>query len=116
MKHFVVLFLSALCFAQAAQTSSLNATVEKLLTAVEKSDCKFVRNGSEHNGKDASAHMRRKYEHFKKDIKTPEDFIEKCASKSELSGKPYSVKLPDGKTIRCDEWLKKTLLEIQKTP
>src|SRR2546423_1857503 len=65
----------------AAETEPLSKTVDYLIGQVEKSNLKFVRNGDEHTGKEAAEHMRRKYNHFKKEIKTPEDFIEKCAAK-----------------------------------
>ena len=55
--------------------------------------------------------MRRKYDRFKKEIKSIDDFVAKCASKSELSGKPYMVKTPDGKTIKCEDWLKERAVE-----
>jgi hypothetical protein len=100
----------------AAETDSTKAKIEALLAAVEKSDAKFVRNGDEHTGKEAAEHMRRKYDHFKKEIKTPEDFIAKCATKSELSGKPYMIKLPDGKSIKAEDWMKGKLVELEKKP
>lgn len=105
MKVWLLALFTALVFSSAAAESAVDQKINELIAVVEKSDCTFIRNGSNHNGKDAAAHMRRKYNHFKKEIKSPEDFIEKCASKSELSGKPYLVKTPDGKTVRCDAWL-----------
>jgi hypothetical protein len=99
----------------AADPEPVAKTVDYLIARVEKSDWKFIRNGDEHTGKEASEHMRRKYNHFKKEIKTPEDFIEKCASKSELSGKPYNVKKPDGSTMKCGEWMKTLLDEHRKS-
>src|SRR5689334_3961914 len=96
-----LLFGSRTAFAE--EKASLPQTVDHLISMVEKSKCIFIRNGSEHTPKEAAEHMRKKYNYFKKDIKTPADFIEKCASKSELSGKPYLVKLPDGKTIKCED-------------
>ena len=102
----------ALC---AADTEPVAKTVDYLIAQVEKSDCKFIRNGDEHTSKEAAQHMRRKYDHFKKEIKTPEDFIEKCAAKSEVSGKPYTVKKPDGSTIKCEDWMKSLLAERQKS-
>jgi hypothetical protein len=107
-------FLFALlsCFvALGGENRSLDQTIERMITSVEKSQCTFIRNGSDHTPKDAAAHMRRKYNHFKKQIRTPADFIEKCASKSELSGKAYLVKLPDGKTVKCEDWLREKLKE-----
>lgn len=115
MKRFVVLaFFLATFGLRAADSGSLNATVERLLKTVEKSDAAFIRNGDEHTGKEASEHMRRKYEHFKKSIKTPEDFIEKCATKSELSDKPYQIKTAEGKVLPAKEWMLELLREDRK--
>jgi hypothetical protein len=95
----------------AADTEPVAKTVDYLIAQVEKSDAKFLRNGDEHAGKDAAKHMRRKYDYFKKEIKTPEDFIEKCAFKSELSGKPYMIKKADGSMVKCEDWMKSLLEE-----
>jgi hypothetical protein len=109
-----VMFLLAAMGLRAADSDSLNATVERLLKTVEKSDAKFIRNGDEHSGKEAAEHMRRKYDHFKKSIKTPEDFIEKCATKSELSDKPYQIKTADGKMMTAKDWMMGLLEEDRK--
>ena len=115
MKHLI---LALLCFgflgAFAAETDTTKAKIESLIAAVEKSDAKFLRNGDEHAGQDAAKHMRRKYDHFKKEIKTTDDFIAKCASKSEISGKPYMIKLADGKLVKCEDWMKAKLVEMDK--
>src|SRR3954468_2316606 len=101
---------------RAAETEPLSKTVDYLIAQVEKADgVKFIRNGDEHTGKEAAEHMRRKYNHFKKEIKTPEDFIEKCAAKSELSGKPYLIRKPDGTTEKCQDWMKSLLEEHRKS-
>jgi hypothetical protein len=109
MKTFLALL--ALCVSVIAADESLSKTIDSLLKSVETSDCKFVRNGDEHTGKEAAEHMRRKYDHFKKQIKTTDDFIEKCASKSELSGKPYMIKLPDGAKVKAEDWMHARLKE-----
>ena len=108
----VAFSMIALC---AADIDPVVKTVDYLIAQVEKSDCKFIRNGDEHTAKEAAEHMRAKYNHFKKKIKTPEDFIQKCASKSELSGKPYLVKKPDGSAENCEDWMKNLLADHQKT-
>ena len=96
----------------AADPEPVAKTVDYLIAQVEKADgVKFLRNGDEHTGKEAAKHMRRKYDHFKKEIKTPEDFIDKCASKSELSSKPYVIKKADGSTVKCEDWMKSLLEE-----
>jgi hypothetical protein len=117
MKRLIIFAFTLLLLAIPAFSASpepVAQTVDALIKTVEKSDLKFVRNGDEHTAKEAAEHMRRKYDHFKKEIKTPEDFVNKCASKSELSGKPYTVKKPDGSTEKCDVWMRSLLEQRQK--
>ena len=90
------------------------AEIDHLLTTVQTSKAKFLRNGDEHSGKDAAAHMKKKYAHFKKQIKTAEDFVEKCATKSELSDKPYKIKEPDGTVIDSKDWMLARLADFRK--
>ena len=59
----------------------------------------FIRNDVRYSGKKASEHMQKKYAHFRDKIKAPEDFIELCASRSLLSGKPYLVINKKGEKI-----------------
>ena len=54
----------------------------------------FIRNGSEHNAADAESHLRLKLSKTKKRLSTAEQFVDKVASGSSISGKPYQVKLP----------------------
>jgi len=98
----------------AEESATLEKTINHLLTTVENSKCTFIRNGSEHSPKEAADHMRKKFNYYKKEIKTPSDFLDKCATKSELSGKPYMVKLPDGKTVKCREWLDEELKKFRE--
>jgi len=111
MKFYILilglLFGSLSLFAD--EKANLQQTIDHLIATVENSKCTFIRNGSEHTPKEAAEHMRKKYDYYKKEIKTPSDFINKCASKSELSGKPYMIKLPDGKTVKCRDWMDEEL-------
>jgi hypothetical protein len=84
---------------------SLEQTIDYLLAYVAKSDATFIRNGHSHTPAEAVAHITAKYEHFKGEIKTPEDFIRLSASKSLLTGQPYLVRTVDGKEMRLDAWL-----------
>jgi hypothetical protein len=115
MRAFSILLATMFMLtALAAEPEPLSKTVEYLIAAAEKSEVKFIRNGDEHTGKEAAEHMRRKYNHFKKEIKTPEDFITKCATKSELSEKPYMIKKPDGTSVKSEDWMKALLEEHRK--
>ena len=102
-------FVNLVALNGAESAIDLSPRIETLLLKLEKSPCKFIRNGSEYSGKEAAEHIRTKYNHFKNQIHTLEDFVAKCATKSELSGKPYMVKLEDGQIVRSDNWMKKML-------
>ena len=95
-------------------TETVDETIRYLLDYVSKSDCTFIRNGEPHTGKEASDHFKSKYEHFKSEIKTPEDFIQTSATKSMITGKPYLVKTTDGTEISCAEWLGNVLADYRK--
>ena len=98
---------------QTFATGSLEQTVNYLIDHVAKSDATFIRNGVSHTPAEAVAHIKAKYEHFKNQIKTPEDFIRLAASKSLLTGKPYLVRAPNGKETRLDVWLTEALKQYR---
>ena len=79
--------------------------VEHLLEFIIQSDCVMVRNGTEHEGEEAASHIQKKYQYFEDDITTTEAFIEYSATKSTMSGNYYTVKCPDGKELRSQDWL-----------
>jgi hypothetical protein len=88
-----------------ANAESLEQTIDYLLDYVAKSDVTFIRNGQTHTPQEAVNHIKAKYEHFKNEIKTPEDFIRLSASKSLLTGQPYLVRTKHGKEVHLDSWL-----------
>ena len=98
----------------ATGTKKLTETIQYLLDFVNSSECRFYRNNKEHTAGEAAAHMQKKYNHFKKDIKTGEDFIRRTATKSLISGKLYYVKLKDGKTITSEAWLLEALKDYRQ--
>jgi hypothetical protein len=76
-----------------------------LLNYIRESPCTFIRNGSEYDGAAAADHVQAKYEHFKDEIKTAEDFIDRAATKSLLSGEPYQVQCGSAARIEAAGWL-----------
>lgn len=99
--------------ASSAPTEATEQTIQHLLGYVSGSDMTFVRNASEYTPGEAAEHMLKKYRHFRDDIETPEDFIELCATKSLLSGKPYLVIDNQGKQLRTGDWLRAELAAWQ---
>jgi hypothetical protein len=88
--------------------------IEYLLGYVRASDVVFIRNNKEHTPEEAADHMTKKYNHYKRKIKTAEDFIEYAATKSIMSGKPYRVRLEDGTVLESAEWLNAALAEYRQ--
>ena len=96
----VLLLLSFVSGRAGAIDDLENRRIEYLIAAVEHLDgAQFVRNGSGHDGKQAAAHLRLKRKYAGSRVRSAEDFITLCASKSYLSGKPYLMCSPKGK--RC---------------
>ena len=122
MKKVIPVFLISLILgcpiALADKTTDgkkLAVTINYLLAFVETSDCTFIRNDKPHTAKEAVSHMQRKYEHFKDEIKTPEDFIRLSASKSLISGKLYMVKTKGGRRLKSETWLLEALAAYRQT-
>ena len=99
-----------------AKKEDLEATIAHLLEYVRTADVVFIRNGKEHSAEDAAKHIEKKYKHYKKKIKTPEDFIEKSATKSMMSGKLYQIRLKDGTVISNKDWLTAELEKYRNPP
>jgi hypothetical protein len=95
----------------AASTRSVQAEVDSLLASVEASACSFYRNGSWHDSKAAVAHLRDKYDYLviRRMIVTTEDFIERAATRSSVSGQAYEVKCGDHAAMESGQWLHEKL-------
>lgn len=88
-----------------SEDENLQEAVDYLMEFVRSSDVVFIRNDKEHSAEDAAEHILKKYKYAKRKVKTPEDFIKYCATKSTMSGKQYHVRLAGGRTITSAEWL-----------
>jgi hypothetical protein len=101
----MVLLLTAPVSAAAQQSEDLDTTIQHLITYVRESDVTFERNISRHDSVEAAAHIEKKYQHFRDDIDTPEQFIERCATASLVTGKQYLIIDSQGDEIPAGEWL-----------
>ena len=91
-----------------AQTlaNSEKQKIEALIKQVANlKDAKFVRNGSAYNADSAATFLRRKWEANESEVKTARDFIDKVASFSGTSGKPYLIRFKDGGEIKSRDFL-----------
>ena len=118
----IVLFLLLPIFALAAAPAmkpAMNETqkIEALIAAVEhESGATFIRNGSEHKPTEAASHLRLKWKNAGKRVRNAEDFIRYCATGSSMSGKPYRIRLADGRELASADYFHEQLRRIAATP
>ena len=98
-----------------AQTlaNSEKQKIEALIKQVaDLKDAKFVRNGSNYNADSAAVFLRRKWEANESEVKTARDFIDKVASFSGTSGKPYVIRFKDGGEMKSRDFLLSQLKKL----
>lgn len=99
---FLVTAFALLLFVPAlsARDAREQARIDFLLRTVETSaGITFIRNGAEHDGPSAAAHLRTKLGAGGRRVATAEDFIKYCASESSMTHQKYKVKLGDGTVL-----------------
>ena len=108
--------LAALPAARAAATSVTEVEINHLLGMIEQSGCEFFRNGTWYDARRAQAHLRAKYDALaaRDQIKTTEDFIDKAASISSISGLPYEIRCSGSAAMPTAEWFKAALAQYRK--
>jgi hypothetical protein len=97
---FLSFFVSALAAADVTDTE-----VEFLVSTIGESNCTFIRNGKRHSAKDAEDHLRMKYRRGKRYAPTAEKFIERLASASSMSKKPYYIECEGQDAVPSGDWL-----------
>lgn len=114
----VLMFWAGHLWAQHLQANpkSEQEKIDYLIACVDNlTDAKFIRNGLSYDAKTAAAHLRMKREKAGKFIKTVDDFIEKVASKSSVTGNPYKIMYSNGKLIEAKEFYIQCLNALNQT-
>jgi hypothetical protein len=101
------------CAPPAPLAASPEAEIDHLLNFIAGSPCAFIRNGVAYDGAQAVDHIKDKYQHYREDIRSAEDFIALAASKSAMSGKPYLVRC-DGAERPAGDWLTQELSAFRR--
>ena len=73
---------------------------------LKASGCQFKRNGAWHSADEAQVHLQRKLDYLLKRgaVATTEQFIERAASKSSVTGQAYMVKCGSRPPVQTDRW------------
>jgi uncharacterized protein DUF5329 len=111
----IAFFLSVAAATADDKPASEREKIEALIKHVEDlADAKFVRNDSPYDAKTAAKFLRRKWDAKKSEIKTAQDFIDKAASISSTSGKPYLIRFKDGTETKAGEYLTAQLKKLTR--
>ena len=103
---FSLLLITTVQVAALSATATEKQKIEALIQQVsELKDARFVRNGSAYNSKSAAIFLRRKWQANQSEVRSARDFIDKVATFSGTSGKPYLIHFKDGKEIHSREFL-----------
>lgn len=118
-RHFLTMIMGILlampgASALAEPPAATQKEINHLLDFVQKSSCTYNRNGSAHKGTEARKHIERKLNYYWDDILTTEDFIKLAATKSELSGRVYTVKCPNQAEESSNRWLTDELMKYRE--
>ena len=119
MKYILVasfIFLALFSGVVKAKDNIETNKIEYLISSVENfKGAKFIRNGTEHDGKEAAEHLRSKLKSAGGKVQTADDFIRLLASKSFISGKPYMIRSANGETINSEQYFREKLKEYNST-
>ena len=112
---FLIAVLFSGILTQATAASVADVEIGQLLGYIEHSGCAMYRNGSWYSASDARAHLEKKY-HYLLDkglVNTTEDFMDRAATASSMSGEPYQVKCDRGEPTSSAEWLTTELQRLR---
>lgn len=113
--------LCALSLAWPACAADMTPVAQKeitqLLERIETSNCSFNRNGSWYAAPDARRHLQRKLDYMveRKMLGSAEEFIERAASASSMSGKPYLIRCGSSEVTPSADWLRAELRRMRSS-
>ena len=110
------LCLAAFATASATPSASEDKLIQGLIQRVESHrEMVFLRNGEAHSATEAAKHLREKYDYFKDEIVTAEDFIRRCATRSEMTKAAYKIRLKaDGAARNASDFMHDELKALRQ--
>jgi hypothetical protein len=105
----IILFFHSLSFAADVEDKT-KREIQHLFKYLAKSNCEFNRNGVWYGPEEARKHIEKKYRYLNKLglINSAEQFIDRAASKSSMSGKSYLVRCGES-TVPSSTWFSNEL-------
>jgi hypothetical protein len=113
----LLVYLMAATVPASAGTPSPAAAAEiaHLLAYLGNSGCAFYRNGSWHDAREARTHLETKKNYLLKRslIGSTEEFIDRAATSSSVSGERYLVRCAPSAPVAASAWLRAELARIR---
>lgn len=116
----IILFVWMLALASTSSAIAQRAPIsekqkiEALIAGIgQLQDAKVIRNGWSYDPSTAVRFLHGKWAANASEIKTARDFIDKVASFSGTSGKPYLIRFKDGRELQSREFLLTELKKIE---
>ena len=114
MKALRISIVAAFLAPAAFAADATDAEIAYLINAIGDSGCTFIRNGKEHDAENAEEHIRLKFRRGKRYATSTEAFIDRLASKSSMSKKPYFIDCAGDGPVPTGEGLRGLLAELRK--
>jgi len=89
-------------------------TIEKLIASVAAlTDATFLRNGEAYPAASAARFLREKWHARRSEVRTAEEFIDRVASFSSTTSKPYLIRFADGREVLSRDYLQAELAKLR---
>ena len=98
----------------ATRPAAEQGKIDWLLKEIGNSRATFIRNGKEYDAARAVDHLKFKLLWAGRRVQTARQFIVGVASRSQETGKPYEIRLSEGRQMPFEEWLLERLAVYEK--
>ena len=107
--------LLAMVSAAAPVSPAAHVEIDLLITRLETSGCQVNRNGTWYPAAETRSHLETKLHYLESlgAVENAEQFIERAASASSMSGQPYLIKCGDDPPMEAGTWLTRELQAIR---
>ncbi len=106
--------VALLVISLSAIAETMEEEIDYLLTTVGESNCTFIRNGRSYAAQDARKHLDTKRKRGKRYFSSADEYIERLASRSSMSGDPYFIQCADDVRQPSGEWFAALLAKYRK--
>jgi membrane-bound lytic murein transglycosylase len=101
--------------AEDAAVDAERRTIEALIASVAGlGDATFIRNGQSYDASKAARFLREKWKSRESEVRTADEFIERVASFSSTTSKPYLIRFTDGREIQSADFLRAELARLRR--